>query len=77
LVSIARIIIHKKHKHVNNKLVRLQDNITGWDDLIALAKRHAIAAKVRQEELAAAIQVFASKRDAGITFPGVEAATSL
>lgn len=59
----------KKHKSVNKNVVHDSNKVSGWDDLIRLAQKNFTEAKVRQEELAAVIQVFAAKRDAGIPFP--------
>ena len=42
------------------------NKIKNWDDLIALAKRNILRAKIRQEELTAAVRIYQQKRDAGI-----------
>jgi hypothetical protein len=58
--------MHLKHKTVNNNFVHDKHKIESWDDLIALAKQNILRAKIRQEELAAALQVYEKKRDAGL-----------
>jgi hypothetical protein len=59
-------IMPKKHKVVNKIVVHNMHKIETWDDLIALAKRNILRAKIRQDELAAALRLYEQKRDAGI-----------
>ncbi len=56
----------KKNNKVNKKLVPDMHKLDSWDDLIALAERNILWAKIRQDELKAAIRVYRQQRDAGI-----------
>jgi hypothetical protein len=66
--------MHKKNKESNKNIVPKQNNPESWDDLISLAEKHVLWADVRKEEIQAAISVYRYKKDAGVIFPGVEAA---
>ena len=59
-----------KHKVVNKNLVQSTNKVSNWDELIAMAERSLLWAKVQQEELAAAIKIYRQKRDAGEPWPG-------
>ena len=59
-----------KSKYVKYNLVHKKNKMTGWDGLIDLAEKNQLWAKIRQEELGAAIEMYRKKRDAGVPFPG-------
>jgi len=66
-----------KRKNVNKNVVQKTNKqpaltLQTWDDLIALAERHILIGKIKEEELTAAIRLYSKRRDAGLPFPGDE-----
>jgi hypothetical protein len=66
--------MRKNNKRVNKNLVRDTHKLETWDDLIALAEQNILRAKIRQEELTAAVRIYQQKRDAGLPLTQAETA---
>lgn len=66
--------MRRNNKRVNNNVVRDRYKLETWDDLIALAETNILRAKIRQDELTAAIRVYQQKRDAGVPLTQAETA---
>jgi hypothetical protein len=59
----------QKKKSVNKKLVPEKNKLSSWDDMVALAERNILWAKIRQDQLKAMIRIYQAQRDAGVPFP--------
>jgi hypothetical protein len=66
--------MRSKNKDVNKNIVPDRHKLETWDDLIALAEKNILRAKIRQEELAAAVRIYQQKRDAGLPLTQAETA---
>jgi hypothetical protein len=66
--------MRKKNKRVNNNIAHDRHKLETWDDLIELAENNILRAKIRQEELTAAVRIYQQKRDAGLPLTQAETA---